>query len=323
MHIDRRTCLQAGLALALPAWGARAMAQAYPVRPIQFFVSFGAGNAGDVVARIVAKKVGEGLGQALVVENRPAPMVAATTVAKAKPDGYSLFMAGSGTALTHTLFDAPPYDIMKDFSHVSTMAGFDFVLLTAPQSPLKTVADVVAHVKANPGKLNLATARIGSTSHLAAELFKSMTGTDIVLVPYKSTGEIISAVRGDQVQLAIELMPAVLGQVKQGVMRGIAVSARNRFPGLPDVPTVAESGVAGYDVSSWNGISVPADTPPAVVQRLAREIAAAVASPEVREELLKAGATPMSSTPEQMTERMRSDIAKWQVVVTQAKIPRQ
>jgi tripartite-type tricarboxylate transporter receptor subunit TctC len=323
MNISRRTYLQAGLAMALPALVDRAAAQSYPTRAIQFFVSFGAGNAGDVVARIVAKKLAEGLGQPIVVENRPAPMVAATTVARARPDGYSLFMAGSGTALTHTLFTSPPYDIMNDFAHVSTMAGFDFVLLAAPQAALKTVGDVVAYAKANPGKLNMATARVGSTSHLAAEMFKSMTGIDIVLVPYKATGEIIGAVRGNQVQLAIELVPAILGQVQQNVLRAVAVTARTRFARLPDVPTMAESGVAGYDVSSWNGISVPASTPAAVVQRLAKEIAAAVASPDVREELLKAGATPMASTPEQMTERMRSDIAKWQAVVARANIPRQ
>lgn len=169
----------------------------------------------------------------------------------------------------------------------------------------------------------MATARVGSTSHLAAEILKSAAGVDIVLIPYKSTGEIITAVRGDQVQVAIELVPAIIGQVKQNLLQPIAVTSKIRFPGMPNVPTVAESGVAGYEVSSWNGISVPADTPAAVVQRLAQEIAAAVNSPDVRNELIAAGATPLTSTPAQMTERMKGDVAKWRLVVEKANIPKQ
>lgn len=322
MSINRRTCLQAGLASVLAPM-APAHAQAYPVKPIQLFVAFGAGNAGDLVARIVAKKVADGLGQPIVVENRPAPLVAASTVAKAKPDGYSLLMTGSGMALTQSLFQTLPYDIMKDFTHVSTMAGFDLALVTSPQSPFKTWSDVAVYAKAHPGKLNMGTARIGSTAHLAAEMLKATTGLDIVLVPYKSTGDIINGVRGDQVQLAIELMPAILGQVKQNVLRAMAVTAKSRFPGLPQVPTLMESGVPGYEVSSWNGICVPSGTPAPVVQRLAKEIATAVNLPEIRQELLAAGATPSSSSPDQMADKMRADIARWNTVVTQANIPRQ
>lgn len=323
MDLDRRSCLRAGLALALPALAGRVAAQDFPAHPLQLFVAFGAGNAGDLVARIVAKKLGTNLGQAVVVENRPAPMVAGNTVAHARPDGYSLFMAGSGTALTQSLFAAPPYDILKDFTQVSTMASFDFVLVAQPGSPFKTVADLVAYAKANPGKLNLATARVGSTSNLAAELLKSMAGVNIVLVPYKSTGEIISAVRGGQVQAAIELLPAIVGQVQQGQLRALAVSSRKRFAGLPAVPTVAESGIAGYDVSSWNGISVPARTPAPVVERLAKEIAAAVNSADVKAELLAVGATPVSSTPRQMAERMESEVARWRAVIARANVPLQ
>lgn len=327
MNSIRRTCLQVALTLALPLWvgaaHAQAAAQAYPSRPIQFYVSFGAGNAGDVVARAVARKMAENMRQPVVIENRPAPLVAASTVAKAKPDGYSLFMAGSGTALTESLFTSLPYDILRDFQHVSTMAAFDFALLTNSGSQFKTLSAILAYAKANPGKLSMATARVGSTSHLAAEILKAAAGVDIVLIPYKSTGEIITAVRGDQVQVAIELVPAILGQVKQNLLQPIAVTSKIRFPGLPNVPTVAESGVAGYEVSSWNGISVPADTPAPVVQRLAQEIAAAVNSPEVRSELIAAGATPLISTPAQMTERMKGDVAKWRVVVEKANIPKQ
>lgn len=327
MKLTRRQCLaqslQTGLAICLPALALPARAQGYPSKAIQFMVSFGPGNAGDVVARIVAKKLSKGLGQPMVVDNRPAPNVAAMAVLNAPADGHTLFLCGSGTALSLSLLNKVPYDIIKDFQHVSTMAAFDFVLVTSPGSPIKTLGQLVAAAKANPGKLNIACARIGSTSSLAVEIFKSMANIDVVSVPYKSTGDLITAVRSDQVQIGIELMPAVLGQIRQKLLHPLAVTSRQRFPGLPEVPTVAESGVPGYEVSSWTGISVAARTPAAVVERLAKEVAAAVASQEVHDELLAAGATPISSTPQQMTERMKADITKWQALIAKANIARQ
>ncbi|MFZ4288759.1 Bug family tripartite tricarboxylate transporter substrate binding protein [Variovorax sp. HJSM1_2] len=311
----------AALALAGPL--AQAGAQTYPVRPIQLFVALGPGGAGDLVARMLAKKMGESMGQPVVVENRPSPVVAVATVAKAKPDGYTMMMAGSGTALSSSLFKSLPYDLMADFIHVSTMASFDLALVTGSQSSFNSVADVLAYAKANPGKLNIGTIRIGSTQHLSAEMFKSMAGIDVVVVPYKTTPDVVTALRANDVQVAMEILSPVLGQIKGKNIKALAVTSTHRFPGLPDVPTVAESGVPGFEASSWNGISVPARTPAEIVARLGKEVQAAISSPEVLAELQAMGIVASPSTSEQMSLRMKRDMAKWQGVIHKAGIPRQ
>jgi tripartite-type tricarboxylate transporter receptor subunit TctC len=310
-------------ALALVAGGASASAQVYPVKPIQLVVAFAAGGTGDLVGRVIAKKMAEGLGQQVYIENRPIPVAAVSSVARAKPDGYTLVMAGSGTALTSALFDKLPYDLMGDFIHVSTLASFDLALVTGGQAEIRTVAEVLAFARANPGKLNIGTARVGSTQNLSAEMFKSMAGIDVVVVPFKTTGEIITALRSGDVHVAVEMLPAMLGQFTSKTVRPLAVTSNKRFPGLPDVPTVGEAAVPGFEAASWNGISVPLGTPPAVVERLRKEIAKAVESPEVQKELQALGAVGKASTPEQMAQRMRADIAKWRAVIDTAGIPRQ
>ena len=310
-------------AAAALAFGGAAFAQAFPTKPITFYVAFAPGGAGDIVARLLAKKMGESMGQAVVVENRPAPMIAPITAAKAKADGYTAVMIGSGTSLTQVLFKTVPYDVQKDFQHVSTLANFDLTVLTSGDSEFKTLADVIAFAKTNPGKLNIGTVRIGSTQHLSAEMFKSMAGLDVVIVPYKTTAEIVSALRAKDVHVALEILPPVLGQINQKVLRPLAVTSPKRFPGLPEVPTVAESGVPGYEASSWNGFSVPAKTPRPVVDKLAAEINKAISSPEVQKELQTLGMVARASTPEQMTERVKSDMAKWKGVIEKAKIPLQ
>lgn len=302
----------------VPAW-----AQTYPAKPIQLFVAFAPGGAGDIVARVVAKKLGENLGQPVVIENRPSPVVAVVTVARAKPDGYTLMMAGSGTALTSGLFKSLPYDLMGDFIHVSTMASFDLSLLTGTQSGFQTVADVLAFARANPGKLNIGTVRIGSTQHLTAELFKSVAGIDAVIIPYKTTADIITALRAKDIHVAMEMLPPVLGQISGKTVKALAMTSGNRFPGMPDVPTLAESGLPGFEAASWNGISVPANTPPAIVSKLAKELDAAIASSEVQRELQAVGMVAQASTPEQMTRRMRNDMVKWKTVIEKAGIPKQ
>jgi len=301
-----------------PAW-----AQVYPTKPIQLFVAFAPGGAGDIIARVVAKKLGENLGQPIVIENRPSPVVAVVTVAKAKPDGYTLMMAGSGTALTSGLFKSLPYDVMGDFIHVSTMASFDMSLITGTQSGFQTVSDVLAFAKANPGKLNIATVRIGSTQHLTAELFKSLSGIDALIVPYKTTAEIVTALRAKDVHVAIEMLPPVLGQISGKTVKALAMTSGSRFPGMPDVPTLAESGLPGFEAASWNGISVPANTPPAIVNKLSKELEVAIASSEVQRELQALGIVAQASTPEQMTRRMRNDMAKWKTLIDKAGIPKQ
>ena len=322
MH--KRSLLTWGAAAVALAAGVRpASAQSWPAKPLTLFVAFAPGGAGDIVARFLAKKLGERLGQPVIIENRPIPVAAVSAVVRAKPDGHTLVMAGSGTALTSALFTTLPYDLMTDLVHVSTLASFDLTVVTASDTAMNSVADVLAFAKAHPGRLNIATVRLGSTQNLAAELFKSMAGLDAVIVPYRTTAEVITAVRSKDAHIGFEMLPPMLTQITGKAVKALAVTSGRRFAGLPAVPTLAEAGVPGFEATSWNGISVPAGTPPAIVARLSKEIDAAMASPDVRRELQAAGMDAKGSTPEQMTRRMRDDIAKWRAVIDKAGIPRQ
>jgi len=322
--LHKRSLLTWGAAAVALAAGVRpASAQSWPAKPLTLFVAFAPGGAGDIVARFLAKKLGERLGQPVIIENRPIPVAAVSAVVRAKPDGHTLVMAGSGTALTSALFTTLPYDLMTDLVHVSTLASFDLTVVTASDTAMNSVADVLAFAKAHPGRLNIATVRLGSTQNLAAELFKSMAGLDAVIVPYRTTAEVITAVRSKDAHIAFEMLPPMLTQITGKAVKALAVTSGRRFAGLPAVPTLAEAGVPGFEATSWNGISVPAGTPPAIVARLSKEIDAAMASPDVRRELQAAGMDAKGSTPEQMTRRMRDDIAKWRAVIDKAGIPRQ
>jgi tripartite-type tricarboxylate transporter receptor subunit TctC len=315
-----RRCI---IALAIAACPPLVFAQAYPAKPVTLVVAFAPGGAGDIVARLVAKKMGESMGQPVVIDNRPVPVAAVSLVKNAKPDGYTLLMAGSGTALTSALFNKLPYDLMGDFVHVSTLASFDLTLMTGPQSNFNSVADVLAFARANPGKLNIGTVRVGSTQNLSAEMFKAMAGIDAVIVPYKTTAEIVTALRAKDVHVAIEMLPPMLGQIAGKSVRPLAVTSTKRFPDLPSVPTLAESGLPNFESSSWNGVAVPKGTSAEVVARLAKEIDRALSSPDVQKELQSAGMVAKASTPEQMAQRMRDDMAKWRSVIDKAGIPRQ
>jgi tripartite-type tricarboxylate transporter receptor subunit TctC len=321
----RRGLLRSAVAMALPAAGLPALAQDYPAKAITLVVAFAAGGAGDLVARRIGQKLSENTGQAVVVENRPGAgaAVAAVTVAKSRPDGYTLLLTGNGTSISAALFRSLPYSLARDFRHVSTLAFFDLAMIVGGASEFGSVADVLAYAKANPGRLSIGTARVGSTQHLAAELFKSMAGIDAVCVPYRSTAEMLTALRVKDLPVAFEIVPPILGQINAKAVRVLAVAAARRFPGLPDVPTLAESGVPGYEATSWAGISVPARTPTPVVRRLAQEFERAVAAPEVQESLQSLGFVARASTPEQMTERIEQDMAKWSAVIDKAGIPRQ
>ena len=319
---QRRLFICTAMTLALAGVCELAVAQTYPTKPIQFYVAFAPGGAGDLVARLVAKKMSDSMGQPVIIENRPAPLVAVTTVAKSKPDGYAMILAGSGTALTSGLFKNLPYDLMADFTHVSSLANFDLALITGEKSGLNSAADVIAFAKANPGKLNIGTVRIGSTQHLTAEMFKSMAGIDAVIVPYKSTGDIISSLRSNDIQVAVEILSPILTQVTGKNVKALALTSFRRFPALPDVPTLSESAIPGFEASSWNGVSVRAGTPAPIVDRLVKEIDKAVKSPDVQKVLLATGMVPESSSSEQMTQRIQSDIDKWRAVIDKAGIPR-
>ena len=317
----RAACLVA--AISFVATGV--FAQTYPTKPIRVIVGFGPGGVGDLTCRVVAQKLSTQLGQQVLVENRPgaAQIVAADAVAKAAPDGYTLLLMSNGNAVSASLFKSLPYDTVADFASVSTLGFFDIAVVTKSDSKLRSIKEVLAYAKANPGKLNIGTISIGSTQHLSAELFKEMSGIDAVIVPYKTSSDVLVALRGNDVQVSFDMLAPIRSQFKSGVVNILAVTSDRRFPGLPDVPTVAESGIAGYQTSSWNAISAPAKTPRPIIDRLNKEINIALAAPEVKSKLLDLGVTARGSTPEEMKTHLVSDINKWRGVIERAKIPKQ
>lgn len=311
--------------LIVAAVSTAATAQSYPTKPIRFLVPFGPGGVGDITARVVAQKIGTSFGQQIVVDNRPGAggIVASELVAKSAPDGYTLLLLNNAHAVSMSLFKSLPYDTLRDFAPVSSISTFSAVLLVNPDSPIKSVRDLIATAKASPGKLNVGTIQIGATQHLSSELFKSMAGLDWVHVPYTSTGLLLTGLRGNGVQVAFEFIAPVVGMVKAGQFRALAVSTRTRFSGLPEIPTVHEAGVPGYEVMSWNGIAAPAGTPKAVIDRLNRAITEALAMPDVKQRFQELAVDARPDTPEGFRKLIASEIVKWKAVIEKAGIPRQ
>ena len=311
--------------LTLAVASAPSLAQTFPTRPVRILVPFAAGGVADITARVLSQKMSEALRQQVLVENRPSAggIVASEAVAKAEPDGHTLLFITNGNAVSVSLFKSLPYDTVSDFAPVSTVGFFDLVLAVDSASKIGSVRELIAAAKANPNKFNIGTINPGSTQNLAAELFKSMAGVDAQVVPFKATPAVIVALKGNDVQAAFEFLTPVLPQIKGGSLRALAVTSAKRFPGLPDVPTVAESGVPGYQASSWNGVAAPAKTPRTVIERLNREVSAALADPTVHKRLSDLGVDVRPGTPEALRELLVSEIAKWKVVIERAKIPKQ
>jgi tripartite-type tricarboxylate transporter receptor subunit TctC len=325
MKVELSKVLSWAATLALAVGATTATAQGYPTKPVRIVVPFGPGGVADISARAVAQKMGESMGQQVIVENKPSAggILASETVAKAEPDGYTLLFITNGNSVSESLFKSLPYNSVKDFAPVSTVGFFDFVFVVKNDSDIKSMGDLLARMRANPGKLNIGTINPGSGQHLSAELFKSMSGVDAQIITYKSTPEVITAVISGQVQVGLDIVAPVMAQVKGGTLRMIAVSSKQRSPILPDVPTAAESGVPGYESESWNGVAAPVKTSPAIVERLNNEVRAAVASPDVKKRLQDLGIDARAGTPEQLRERLVADIAKWRAVIEKANIPRQ
>ena len=309
------------LALAVPS----AIGQSFPAKPIRFLVPFGPGGIGDITARVVAQKMSDQMGQQIIIDNRPGAggVVATEIVAKSEPDGHTMLLLNNAHAISTSLFKSLPYDTLRDFAPVGGVGTFSIVVLVSPESPLKSVKDLIAQAKANPGKLNAGTVLVGATQHLSAELFKSMAGIDFTAVPHSTTGALLTSLRGGSVQFAFEFMAPVVGQLRSGALRGLAVSSRNRFSGLSNIPTVAESGAPGYEVTSWNGIGVPAKTPRAVIARLEKEINIALANPDLKQRFHEMGMDTFPIGPEAFRKHIAAEIAKWKAVIETAKIPRQ
>ena len=312
-------CCVAGC-LSLPA-----VAQTYPTKPIRLVVPFGAGGVADLTARTVVQKMAEGLGQSVVIDNKPGAggVVAGDAVAKAAPDGYTLLLMSNGTAVSAGLFKSLPFDTAKDFAPVSTLGFFDLSIVVADNSRFKTLGELLAYARANPGKLNVGTINVGSTQNLAAELFKTSAGVDVQVVPFNGTPAVITALRGGQIDAAVEILSPVVPQINARALRALAVMGEKRSTTLPDVPTVAESGLKGFNVASWNAVAAPAKTPAAVVQRLNREIQAALKTPEVQKQLLAMHIEARGGSPEQLGQLLASETQRWGDVITRANIPRQ
>jgi len=297
----------------------------YPSKPIRFLVPFAPGGVGDLTARVIAHKMSENMGQQIVIDNRPSAgmIVSAEMTLKAEPDGYTMVLSGNGTAVSVSLFKALPYDPLVDFAQVSTLAFFDLLLVTGPNSKFRSMADVLAFARGNPGKLDIGTVSIGSTQNLSAELFRSMAGLDAQIIPFKATPALLNAMRANDVHLVFEFIGPLMPQIRNNTVRPLAVSSGRRSTMFPDIPTVAESGLPGFQVASWNAVSVNAKTPRAIVERLSKEVAAATSAPEVKEKLQQLGMEARAMTPEQTRDLMAAEIAKWKSVIERAKIPLQ
>ncbi|HEY4370725.1 MAG TPA: tripartite tricarboxylate transporter substrate binding protein [Burkholderiales bacterium] len=322
---DRRGFLKhtgaLALGAALPAAGARA-ADAWPSKPIRLVVGYAPGGVADITARMVAEKVSAKLGQQIIIDNRPGAggIVAADLVAKSDPDGYNLLHLNQGNAVSAALFRTLPFDIIKDFDTVSAMGYFTVIILANQGSSVTSVQELLRQAKANPSKFNIGTISVGSGQNMAASLFKAVTGTPASIVPFKSTPSLISALKGGDVQVAFEIGAPVLAMIRHGDVKAVAVTAAQRYRGLPDVPTVKESGVPNYDVIAWNGVAAPKKTPRAIIERLNREINAAMALPDIKQKFGDFGIEARGGTPEEFHNLVVSEVNKWTKVVAETKM---
>ncbi|HEY1542972.1 MAG TPA: tripartite tricarboxylate transporter substrate binding protein [Xanthobacteraceae bacterium] len=305
-------------------FGSAAGAPPYPVRPVMLIVPYAAGGVADTGMRILADKLSAKLGQQIVVDNRPGAggIIAAKAGSSAAPDGYTLLMTGNNNAISAALFKSLPYNILTDFASVSTVSFFDLLIVTRAGSPLRSMADVVAAARANPGKLNIGTINPGSTQNLAAELFRSTADVKVTIVPFRTSPDMAGAILRGDIDVAFEFYAALQGMIADNKIRVLASTGTKRTAYLPDVPTVVEGGIGGYEVLSWNGISAPAATPKPVVDTLERAINAVLPLPDVQERAKRLGMEMRPSTPEEMSARMKADIVKWSAVIDKAGIPK-
>ena len=295
-----------------------ASAQSYPNRTIRLVVPFPAAGTTDILARAAAQKLTEAFGQSVVVDNRPgaAGNIGSDLVAKSAPDGYTLLMGTVGThAINPSLYSKMPYDHVKDFVPVVLVAGVPNVLVVNPALPVNSVADLIKLAKDKPGQINFASSGSGTSIHLSGELFKTMAGVDITHVPYKGSSPALIDLIGGQVQIMFDNLPSALPQIKAGKLRAIAVTSLKRAPVLPDVPTISESGLPGFEASSWFGVLAPAGTPAPIVARINAEVNKWLQSAEAREKLLSQGAEAAGGSPEQFANHIRAESEKWAKVV--------
>jgi tripartite-type tricarboxylate transporter receptor subunit TctC len=317
MKLLRRQFLHlAAGAAALPALSLVARAQAYPTRPVRLIVGWPPGGGADTVSRIVGQWLSERLGQQVIIENRPGAStnIAAQAVINSPPNGYTLLFYSASTLINTIMFPNLPFDVRRDIAPVSGLVAYPMVLVAHPSVPAKTVAELIAHAKANPGKVTMASFGTGSASHLAGELFNMMAGINLVHVPYRGGAPMVTDLIAGQVQVGFDVMVTSLPQIRTGALRALGVAGNNRFDMLPDVPTIAET-LPGYEARTWAGVGAPKGTPPEIIARLNRDINAGLANPTIRARLAELGTIPMIFTSAEFGAYVAAESEKWAKVI--------
>jgi tripartite-type tricarboxylate transporter receptor subunit TctC len=310
------------IALLALAWMSGAVAQAYPTKPVRMIVAVPPGGPADTLARLVGPRLSEALGQTVVIDNRPGAngIIAYETAARSTPDGYTFVAVAAGVAINPSLYRKVPYDPIKDFAPITLGITVPNILVVHPSVKAGSVKELVALAKATPGKLTFASAGNGTSGHLALELFRLTTAIDVIHVPYKGGGPALADVMGGQVQALFSIALAATPQVKAGRLRALAISSANRSPVAPDLPTIAELGLPGFEVVGWFGWLAPAKTPPGIVDRLHTEIVKVLAMPEVKQRLLSQSTEPVGNSPAQFAAFIKSEHAKWGKVIRDANV---
>ena len=321
IHLMIKICALAAIGMhgtAVAQTSSTGSGQAYPQKPVRIVVGVPAGGTTDVVARLVGQKLGEQMGQQVLIDNRGGAggNIGAELVAKAPPDGYTLFLATIGTiAINPSLYSKMPFDTLRDFAAVSQLTSMPQLLVVHPSVPVKSVKELIAYAKSRPGQLTFASGGSGTAIHLAGELFKSMAGVDMVHVAYKGGGPAMTDLIGGQVSLMFDQILTALPHAHSGRLRGLAVTTANRSPAAPQIPTIAEAALPGYAVTTWHGLLAPAGTPRDIVSRLNGETAKALQNPDIKDRFAAQGVDPVSGTPEQFSALMKSELDKWRKVI--------
>jgi tripartite-type tricarboxylate transporter receptor subunit TctC len=323
--MERRFASAALLAALITVLAPQAHGETYPSRPVRLVLPFGVGGVADISARIVADALGNKLGQRFVVDNMPGAggIAAARNALAAVRDGYTLALLTNATAISVSLFTNLPFDPLKDFTPISTLGYFDCLFVTNAASDFRTLQDFLAAARTKPGVLNVGTVNPGSTQHLTAELFKSTAGVNFVIVPFRTTPEAVIALMRDDIHMVIDFYAGLKAGMSDGKLRPVAWSAAKRSPALPDVPTVQEGGVPGFNVTSWNALYAPAGVPPEVIDTVNRGLRTVLADPDVKRRLLDLGIDSKAGTPAELDMQMRADIKKWSEVIERAGIAKQ
>ena len=322
MKLPRRKFLLLGAgAAALPVVSQIARAETYPARPVRIVVGFAPGGPADISARLIAQWLSERLGQPFVIENRPgaAGNIGTEAVVKSPPDGYTLLLASTPNTINATLYDKLNFNFIRDIVPVANISRAPLVMVLNPSVPTKTVPEFIAYAKANPGKINMASAGNGSTAHVAGELFKMMAGVNMVHAPYRGAGPALTDLLGGQMQVYFSPMMASIEYIRAGKLRALAVASATRSEPLPDIPTVGEF-LQGYEASTWNGVGAPKSTPVEIISKLNDEINAALANPKMKAQLADLGGVPMPMTPADFGRLIADETEKWAKVIRAANI---